>query len=187
MLKQELRKELKMARAKVSKEQRKVWDYSIQEHLESWAVYKEAQAIMLYLSFGWEIDTWSLANNLVDKGVSVYVPVVQNNPRTLIPTLYTGKENLEPAVFGILEPRSGTPTIVPQRLDLILVPGLVFSPDGFRIGYGGGFYDRFLMETSAKRVGLVYGSFIRELEPESWDLPVDYLATEEGILGRKTT
>jgi len=185
--KDELRRQIKRKRAGVVAEQRRIWDQSLQHHLENWPIFQEAKTIMLYLSFSWEINTWSLADNLVDKGVDVYVPVVQKKPRTLIPTKYTGKENLEPAVFGISEPTRGTPTIEPNKLDLILVPGLVFSRSGYRIGYGGGVYDRFLTETSAIRVGLVYSSFIQDLEPETWDQPVDYLATEEGILGRKTS
>lgn len=119
------------------------------------------------------------------KGKEVYVPVVQKKPKALIATRYTAREELIPKVFGILEPPPGSLTIEPDQLDLVVVPGLAFSQDGFRVGYGGGYYDRFLTQTSAQKVGLVYSSFIRELAPDPWDQEVDFLVTEEGVLGRK--
>ena len=65
------------------------------------------------------------------------------------------------------------------------MPGLAFSEGGFRVGYGGGYYDRFLATTKAQSAGLVYRSFVRELPTDPWDHPVDFLVTEDGVLGRK--
>ena len=185
MTKEQLRKELKKKRGQVSKKQREVWNQAIRAHLFGLSAYTDARKVMVYLSFGWEIDTWAIVENLQKQGKEVYVPVVQRQPKQLIARGYTSREDLIPAVFGILEPGPQASTVHPLELDLVIVPGLAFSAQGFRIGYGGGYYDRFLTTTNANSVGLVYHSFIRDVPADSWDQAVDFLVTEEGVLGRK--
>jgi len=185
MDKRELRRQLKKERAQVPKETRAAWNQEIRKALLQLPAYGEAHRVMVYLSFGWEVDTWGIVEDLEQRGKEIYVPVVQKQPKALAPTLYAGRENLVPAVFGILEPPAGTPTLPPEELDLIIVPGLAFTPSGFRIGYGGGYYDRLLAAAAAPTVGLVYSAFIRSFQPDPWDRPVDFLATERGLLGRK--
>ena len=185
MTKQMLRKELKRRRGQVPKEKRTIWDQAIAEHLFEFPLYRQAHKVMTYLSFGWEVATWSIVEHMQGQGKEVYVPVVQNEPRALIPRLYTGRENLTPQVYGILEPGPDAPEARPEELDLILVPGLVFSEQGYRVGYGGGYYDRFLPTTRGTALGLVYSSFIQDVRHDPWDYAVDFLVTEEGVLSRK--
>jgi 5-formyltetrahydrofolate cyclo-ligase len=180
-----LRKELKRERGQVPKEERAIWEQAIHGHLFQLPEYQRAGKVMVYLSFGWEIATWPIVEDLQSQGKEVYVPVVQSKPRALIPRRYTSRENLVPAVFGILEPGPEAPEARPGELDLIIVPGLAFSAQGFRIGYGGGYYDRFLATTTGSAVGLVYSSFVREVPRDPWDRAVDLLVTEAGVLGRK--
>lgn len=185
MHKEQLRQGLIQERNVLSSQKRDCLDRQILGKLQNWDMYQKAHKVMMYLSFGWEIDTWPILSDLENQGKQIYVPVVQNHPKSLQATLYTSKADLVPAVFGILEPKKGAPVIDPLELDLILVPGLAFSQEGFRIGYGGGYYDRFLATTEATTVGLVYSTFIRELKPDPWDQAVDFIATERGIKGRK--
>lgn len=185
MTKEVLRKSLKRERGQVPKAQREIWDQSIFEHLAHSSMYAQAQKVMVYLSFGWEINTWPIVDDLQKRGKEVYVPVVQSHPKGLVARRYTSRENLTPAVYGILEPGPDAPSVPPEELDLVIVPGLAFSERGFRIGYGGGYYDRFLTTTNAMAAGLVYRSFVRDLAADPWDRAVDFLVTEEGILGRK--
>lgn len=154
MAKAELRRQLKAERAEVPPERRAVWDAQIRRFLAELPAYQGARRIMTYLSIGWEVDTWGIVAHLEQLGREIYVPVVRREPRGLVPTLYTGRENLVPAVFGILEPVPGAPTLSPAELDLIIVPGLAFTRAGFRIGYGGGYYDRLLAASSAPRWAL---------------------------------
>ncbi|HPT82820.1 MAG TPA: 5-formyltetrahydrofolate cyclo-ligase [Limnochordia bacterium] len=185
MAKEQLRQELLAERAQVSPEARRGWDAAIRQCLKELPPWPQAQRVLIYLSIKWEVDTWGIVEDLQQAGKEIYVPVVQKRPRALIPTLFAGRESLIPAAFGILEPAPGAPTLPPQELDLIIVPGLAFTREGYRIGYGGGYYDRLLAEVSAPSVGLVYSSFIRSFQPDPWDRPVDFLATEKGLLGRK--
>ena len=185
MSKDVLRRDLKKQRGQVPKDQRASWDRAITEHFQKLPQLVEARNVMIYLSFGWEIATWPIVEWLQAEGKEVYVPVVQSKPKALIPRLYTRREDLSPQVYGILEPGPEAPTARPEELDVIVVPGLVFSPEGYRIGYGGGYYDRFLPTTQGLSVGLVYSSFIRDITPEPWDQAVDLLLTEEGVLSRK--
>ena len=139
---------------------------------------------MTYLSFGWEINTWPMVEWLLTAGKDVCVPVVQKEKKTLIPTWYTKETTMEPGPFGILEPHNGQ-TVAPSSIDFIIVPGLAFSRDGYRIGYGGGYYDRFLSAVKGVRVGLCYSQFIRNVPVEPWDQPVHYVITERGRLGQE--
>lgn len=185
MSKSDLRRKLKKERGQVPKGKRELWNQAIFEHLVQHPVYTKANKLMTYLSFGWEIDTWSLVEHALGQGKEVYVPVVQSNPKGLTARRYTSREALTPAVYGILEPGSEAPAILPEKLDLVIVPGLAFSHQGFRIGYGGGYYDRFLASTPAATVGLVYQSFVGDVPVDPWDRPVDHLVSEEGVFGRK--
>lgn len=185
MTKEELRQDLKKERGKVPRHRRKLWDRAIFEHLSALPRYAQAQKVMIYLSIGWEVDTWALVQDLQARGKEIYVPVVQKEPRALLAAPFVSREDLVPAAFGILEPALRTPPIDAGKLDFVVVPGLAFSEGGFRVGYGGGYYDRFLATTKAQSAGLVYRSFVRELPTDPWDHPVDFLVTEDGVLGRK--
>lgn len=180
MSKQKLRRLLRKERAAVAQRERADLDQKISIHLRNWSAYKQARKVMIYLSFGWEIETRPLVSDLLEQGKKVFVPVVQKQKRLLIPTSYTWETVLVSGDFGIQEPISGE-TIAAPLLDLIVVPGLAFSPAGYRLGYGGGYYDRFLLTTPARRVGLCYSQFIRELPRDAWDEPVHFLATEMGV------
>lgn len=180
-----LRDELKKARSMVPAAERQKRDALILEGLQDWKLYRNKERVFIYLSIGWEIDTWPIVDDLVARGSQVYAPVVQNKPRALLPRLYTSRSQLKPAVFGILEPPKDAPGIEPNELDLIIVPALAFSLGGYRIGYGGGFYDRFLASSQALSVGLGYSGFLQDLPVDPWDKPVDFIATEQGVMGRK--
>lgn len=84
-----------------------------------------------------------------------------------------------------MEPASRAPTVSPEVLQAVLVPGLAFDPQGHRLGYGQGFYDRFLSQlgTGIVTVGVAPGALVRgEIPADPWDVSVEYLATERGVL-----
>ena len=89
---------------------------------------------------------------------------------------------LKPAVLGIPAPPDASPAIAPQDLDLIIVPALAFDADGYRLGYGGGYYDRFLRGVSAFTIGLARERlFVEKLPRELHDVAVKCVVTEKEV------
>ncbi|MGB8701185.1 MAG: 5-formyltetrahydrofolate cyclo-ligase [Thermosynechococcaceae cyanobacterium] len=93
---------------------------------------------------------------------------------------------LQPGAYGILEPMSTLSTIAPAEVDLMLVPAVACDRQGFRLGYGGGFYDRLLSQPSwavVRTVGIVFAfGLVKGWEPDPWDRPMQAVCTEQGFL-----
>lgn len=87
---------------------------------------------------------------------------------------------LQPGKFGIREPASSSPVVLPSEIDLCIVPCLCADPDGYRLGYGGGYYDRFLAQSTAYRIALCAADRLLQtpLPREATDIPCDYILTE---------
>ena len=185
MTKDDLRRALKAERRAVSQAEREKYDAALWEHLTRSRLYQDALNCMTYLAFSWEINTWPLVRQMWTDGKNVYVPVTKPG-RKLIPTLLTPETKLVKAPFGMEEPQD-SPEVDPAQLDLIIVPGLAFSPEGYRIGFGGGYYDRFLPKTQGVTVGVCYSQFVRGLPKDTWDIPVDYVLTELGFMQETNT
>ena len=106
------------------------------------------------------------------------LPIFRVRTRRTRPFFYV----LAPGAYGILEPETVVP-VAPERLDLVLVPGVAFDKNGGRIGFGKGYYDRFLQKTSAKTVALCYGfQIVPDCFSESEDYPMDYIVTEDEVI-----
>jgi len=148
--------------------------------------FAAASVVMLYLSTPHEVDTAPLALRCWQSGKSVVVPKVSWDQRRMLPveiaSLQTGLTTTGP---GIREPDAGTGKPIPTDLiDLVIVPGLGFTPAGFRIGRGMGFYDRFLAQPEF--VGVSCGlAFEEQIVPAlpllDHDVPLSMLVTDRGI------
>jgi 5-formyltetrahydrofolate cyclo-ligase len=136
-----------------------------------------ARTVMVFWSFGSEVPMDPLIGRLVDSGVTVALPKIaggQLEPRTWRPG-----EPVTDTHFGAREPAAGA-LVDPAAIDVVAVPGVAFDREGGRVGYGGGYYDRFLPSTPALRVAV---AFAVQLEAErlplaSFDLGVDVVVTE---------
>lgn len=85
--------------------------------------------------------------------------------------------------FGMLEPDPTLPVVAPEQIDIVLVPGLAFGRDGSRLGFGGGYYDRFLPTTTAHRVGIAHDvCVVGALPHESFDQRIDWIVTPTQII-----
>jgi len=143
-----------------------------------------ARVIMLYLSAPLEVDTAPLALRAWQAGKTVVVPKVAWDQRRMLPVEITSlHDQMTSTGNGIKEPIAGRPMPV-EFIDMVLVPGLGFTNNGFRIGRGMGFYDRFLAQSDF--VGLSCGlafseQIVKELPLLDHDVPLSMLATDRGV------
>lgn len=145
--------------------------------------YNSAKTIMSFMSFGSEINMDDFNNDIIEKNGYVIIPRVNNKTKVMDLYKITDFNNFELSKYGILEPNPKNYTAIdPTELDLILCPGVVFDRQGYRIGYGGGFYDKLLSKITSECA--LYGvgfnlQLIDEVPRESFDKQLDRLYTEE--------
>ena len=142
-----LRTLARQRRDALSEEARRDKGRRIRERLFSEESWQRAQKILMYLSFGSEVDTWEIAYRARSEGKQIYCPRVIDRAGGRMEFFLTDLEDTKAGPFGIREPagddrwQGGTDR---NEAVLILIPGLAFGKGGERIGYGGGFYDRYL-------------------------------------------
>lgn len=142
--------------------------------------YQAARAVMAYAGMQDEVRTDGLAREILRSGRALYLPVTGED-RRMWPARLLELSRVRKGRFGILEPLDPTPAN-PLEMDLILVPGLAFDRVGNRLGYGGGYYDRFLPQCTGLKVGLAFEVQLMEAVPvERHDVPMDYLITERAV------
>ncbi len=180
--KKALRQSILSLRDRIGEEQRRQWDERIRDRLLELPAYREAEEILFYASFRSEVSTGELCQAALEQGKKVFFPKVLGEEMEFyrirrIEELAAGYRGIrEPAGKG--EPRSA------QVPALILVPGAVFSVKGYRIGYGKGFYDRYLTRfPHLQTIGLCYGiQLLEDIPHEEHDKPVESLVTEETLI-----
>ena len=151
-----------------------------------WMQREGFDSVMLYLSMRSEVETTGLLEELLNSGKQVCAPVVDTERLELIPRQIRNlKTGLVRHPYGMLEPNATCPIFPTEHLQLIVVPGIAFDRNGYRLGYGKGFYDRFLTKCSyAVAVGLAYEiQLVENTFPQIWDVPVQHIFTETGRIG----
>lgn len=139
-------------------------------------------SILLYYGVGNEPDTARLLEPLKALGKEIYLPCCLPGGR-MEARRYEGSERLIPGPYGIPEPEADCLSAEKDSLSLILVPGLCFDLRGFRLGHGGGYYDRYLTGYDGLTVALCRDRLLRPVLPtEAHDRPVDLLLTETRCL-----
>lgn len=187
-----IRSEILQYREDLPSSQRDVFSKQIVEHIIEWiqnGIDDEVKcifdAVMVYLSMKSEVDTWDLIESLFDLKKLVISPVVDTHSGMLIPKQIQNIEmDLVRHRYGMLEPRDSCPIFPLDQLNLIFVPGIAFDYQGYRLGYGKGFYDRFLPTCpNAVTIGLAFQlQLVDNTYPQEWDIPVQHIFTENGLL-----
>lgn len=180
--KKDLRAQCKAVRNGMSPEAKAARDTGIFERITASSAYKQASIILTYVSTDIEVDTKRLIQKALEDKKRVAVPRCIDGTRDMDFYFIKGMDDLENGSFGVLEPvPSKCVKAYAFETALCIIPGLAFDMQGFRLGYGKGYYDRFLSAHSRLvKMGICYCSCTcNELIHGRYDIGADYLVTEK--------
>lgn len=181
-----LRKSIIDIRNTLSEEKITILSNEISKNFFAIEDIKNASKFMLYSDFRNEVKTREIIEILIKNKKEVYLPITIKDEKKIIPKKVNSLNNLKIGSYGILEPSYSSNSIDPSLLDVVVVPGSVFDISGYRIGYGGGYYDRFLEKTNAIKIGFAFSfQVIDNIFPESHDKKMDILVTENEVFNFK--
>lgn len=180
--KKALRREMRGRIAALDEKELAKSDEAIYNNVSALPELRDAETVFLYLSVGREVDTRKLIETLVRAGKRVALPVSLPAGEMYF-ALYAPDTMQEGTVVPIPEPDASAPKIEPQDGDVILVPALSYDREGYRLGQGGGYYDRFLGRRRLTSIGLGRDALLMERAPrEEHDRGVTCLVTETQVL-----
>lgn len=178
MNKRELRTRFQALRHGIGAEHRTRYSEAIAQKVLKLVQRNRIQSVFAYLSFGEEVETHRLIQTLLDRGVHVAVPRCHKETHTMEAIALTNMSQLEKGAYGIWEPKGGE-VVSPDALEMILVPALAFDAEGYRLGWGAGYYDRYLSGYQGITAGLCFSACQTEVLPrDSHDLPVQLVLNE---------
>lgn len=159
----------------------------IKETLFSLPQFQNAGLILFYVAFGSEVQTEAMIREASAAGKIIAVPVTDRVHKSLLLCrLDYFDQDLAPGTWGILEPKPECRRpIAGHEIDIVITPGIAFSLHGWRIGYGGGYYDRLLREYRKPAIALAFELQVVENDlphDPGKDAPVDYIVTEERVI-----
>lgn len=179
-LKQELRQQCRQIRKALGKAARLQASQAICVRIEDWPEFLHAKAVLTYMPIKSEVDLRPLLERHPEK-------------RWLIPRIIPEADHsmyfhpydpqrLVHHPFGMDEPAADLPVIAPEEIELALVPGLAFDQHGWRLGYGGGYFDRFLKDFPGLSLGVVFQALLLENLPHAeHDVAMDWIVTENEL------
>ena len=179
-MKVELRKKILQEMKSLSQEQKQAMDQVLTERFLQHPFYQEAKTIATYLSFPHEFQTQELIEQALKDGKKVLIP--KTYPKGRMEFVVYDPQQLAKTSFGLLEPQGDLEVVEPSQIDLIHVPGLAFTTEGYRIGYGGGYYDRYLEHFAGHTMSTIYPCQVQEFNFENHDIPVQEVLIYEGNL-----
>lgn len=156
-------------------EEKKIKDQRLSQAFLSSLAYQESQTLALFLAMPFEFDTSEIILQALADGKQVLVPKTFDQGQMCF--LPYDPAHLAMSKFGVLEPSQGEP-VTKDKIDLILVPGLAWRTDGYRIGFGGGFYDRYLKDFQGHTVSLVYDFQCLDFDIAAYDIAVKEVIDE---------
>lgn len=176
--KKQLRSKLLQTRQALSTQEWQAKSDRLCNNLASLAIFQKAETILAYFSFKKEPDLSSLFNRKNQQKWGF--PRCVNE--SLIWHLWQEKETLKKGAYGINEPSANLPLINADEVDLILVPAVACDYQGFRLGYGAGYYDRLVSSPAWQTIptiGIIFDfAYISEIPTDIWDQKLNYICTD---------
>lgn len=179
-MKKEIRKKMLEMRNKIEQEIKIRKDEKIALKFIEFMKQRHIKTVLLYASFGSEVDTWRIFEQCKKLSIKTAFPKVKE--KTLEVYWVKDSSQLAKGYKSILEPFNAKKAEL-DEIEVIAVPGLAFDKKCFRIGYGGGFYDRLLANKKGLSVGLAYEEqILDEIPVENHDIKVDFIITDERVI-----
>ncbi len=183
-MKHKIRKKILSVREKHKKEDRFCKDCMIKDKMFSLPEFKKAKIILFYVSIKGEVRTDKMISESLDKGKRILVPFADLKKKRLLISEINDLDDLSPGAFGIPEPKS--PKEFPlEKIDLVVIPGIAFDSKGNRVGYGMGFYDRFLkkLKSHVPLIALAYDlQIVNRIPTDGKDVRLHKIITEKEII-----
>lgn len=180
-----IRAEFSARRDALSLEERAERSAKICASVENLVSFKHADIVLLYAPIKSEIDVMPIALSALEKGKRVAFPRCNKEERTMKFHFITSLDDFEIGAYGIREPKEELEVYDPVRASGVVVcflPGLAFDVYGYRLGYGKGYYDKFLNSYSGCTIGITYTELIAPSLPKGkFDIPCNIMLTEKGI------
>ena len=188
--KEVLRKDILQKRMSFSKDEVNKKSLVIMETITDMEQYRNSCVIMSYVDFRNEVVTSGFIKKSLMDGKRIVVPVMVNsgekNRRILASEIFSLENDLEVGNFGILQPKKECLRISePNEIELIILPGVAFDLNKNRIGYGAGYYDRFLqlVKPCCIKIGVCFEvQMVDSVPVEGHDIPLDIIVTEDRII-----
>ena len=170
-----LRKHLLEKRDATSAELRDIASEKIHENLKKNSSFINAQNIACYFPIGSEVNTHNIMLDTLEQGKNLLLPkIIDDNIEFYI---VSNLEKLEKGRFEIMEPKDSCERT--KKIDCVLIPTVGVSKSGVRLGYGHGYYDRFLSSTDAMKISLTYSKqIVKSIPSDSHDIKIDWIVTE---------
>ena len=154
----------------------KLASQKIHNRLKQIEVFRRANKIACYYPIGSEVLTQDIMQELLGDGKEVFLPKVVGDNLSF--RKIGGLKDLEKGEFGIMEPKENCSEA--NEIDIVLVPTVGITKSGVRLGYGHGYYDRFLLESNAKTISLTYSKqIVKSIPFFEKDVKIDWIVTEE--------
>lgn len=185
MIKKTIRDLILDNRSKLSKDKHELFSKIIIDQIFDSTFYNESKTIMTFVSFSDEVDTHNFIKRSLADGKRILVPITFPKTKEIKPSEIYDFDELEVGYYNILTPKEEYIRFInPEEIDLAIVPGVAFNRDGYRVGYGGGYYDRFLSQyTDIIKLGIAFDlQIVDKLPIEDFDIPVDIIFTEREII-----
>lgn len=181
-IKRTLRRSLLSLRCSLNDEKRARWDAKISDRIQSHLQTHSLTTLGIYFSTQNEPDLMTLYETLSRKGIILSLPVVIRKTAPLLYAKWKPGDQLVKDNYGISTPETRAYASLPEAL---LVPCLGFTPDRFRLGYGGGYFDRTLeQEPRPHTIGVAYSCLQTRFPIQEYDIPLDVIITETGAIGK---
>ncbi len=184
-MKRKIRSEALGRRDRLPAAERAALGRRIFRRLEGTAAYRAARTVGIFVSCRSEVDTRPVIDDLLKRKRRVAVPRVEGKGAMEFYRIADPSADLRKGAYGIMEPRPGLEQVPPEEMDMLIAPAVAFDAMGYRVGYGGGFFDRFIprLRPGCAVVALAFEvQMVRRVPRGPHDVPVGAIITEKRIL-----